>query len=271
MSDRSNPDMPNSERNQGHRGAPSELGTPLPAPVSTDDTTSVDREAFAEAIGKVLASNEHSLVWSDPRFLTWMAKELRAGEDLQRAREGRRNKMLGRRGVHDDQVRRGEALMARVAATRMRVSRRSDLPRLLEREDIRSPEIAAPLVALGVAAGVGRELWDEIPTTWVEVPADMPNGRYMAFRIVGDSMTPLIKSNDVVLVRIGSEVEKDTVIIARRPDAGYVCKSVSRLTRKTIELSSLAPDRELIVIPREPALIVGTVMLVWSRNSSGEP
>jgi SOS-response transcriptional repressor LexA len=69
-----------------------------------------------------------------------------------------------------------------------------------------------------------------------------------------------------VLVRRGGDVQRDTVVVARHPDDGYVCKRVRRIRREAIELASLAPGRPAIVIPRDPRLIVGTVMLVWCSH-----
>ena len=58
---------------------------------------------------------------------------------------------------------------------------------------------AAPLAELGVAAGTGRELFDEPCDLWVALPAELVPGRYLALRVVGDSMIPLLHSGDVVL------------------------------------------------------------------------
>jgi len=69
-----------------------------------------------------------------------------------------------------------------------------------------------------------------------------------------------------VLVKRGSEVRRDTVIVARHPDDGYVCKRVSRVRRTSIELASLAPGLPPIAIPRDARLVVGTVMLVWCTH-----
>jgi SOS-response transcriptional repressor LexA len=75
-------------------------------------------------------------------------------------------------------------------------------------------------------------------------------------------------TGDTVLVRRGGEVKRDTVIVARHPDDGYVCKRVSRVRRASIELASLAPGRPAIAIPRDARLVVGTVMLVWCTHRS---
>jgi phage repressor protein C with HTH and peptisase S24 domain len=122
------------------------------------------------------------------------------------------------------------------------------------------------VIELSVAAGVGRELWDEPVESWLEVPADTPAGQYLALKVAGESMAPLMHTGDTVLVRIGADVECDTVVVARHPDDGYVCKRVSRVRKRGIELASLEAGRPLITIPRDPALVVGTVLLVWCTH-----
>jgi phage repressor protein C with HTH and peptisase S24 domain len=69
-----------------------------------------------------------------------------------------------------------------------------------------------------------------------------------------------------VLVKRSADVRRDTLIVARHPDDGYVCKRVRRIGRASIELESLAPGRPAIFIPRDARLIVGTVMLVWCSH-----
>ena len=86
---------------------------------------------------------------------------------------------------------------------------------------------AAPLVELGVAAGTGRELLDEACEVWVALPADLPAGRYVAIRVVGDSMVPLLHSGDVVLVDLDGAVAAGAVAVARHPEHGYVVKRVA--------------------------------------------
>lgn len=133
--------------------------------------------------------------------------------------------------------------------------------------DRRRRERITPVVDLGVAAGVGRELWDEMPEQWVELPPEVPSDRrYLALRIVGESMTPVMHTGDVVLVQIGADVKVDTVIVARHPEDGYVCKRVHKVRKRGIELASLEPERPLITIPRDPSLVVGTVLLVWCTH-----
>lgn len=220
----------------------------------------LDAELLAEAVGRGLIRNPEHPVWRDDRFLAWLAAEARA-------RAERRVRVS-----EEVLVDRGEQLMAKAQANKLRVSRRGNSSpvepamRSAESSPASTPHGAVAVVELGIAAGVGRELWDEPVQSWVELPPDMPPGKYVALKIVGESMAPLMHTGDTVLVRIGADVKRDTVVVARHPEDGYVCKRVSRVRRDAIELSSLEPGRPIITIPRDPSLMVGTVVLVWCQH-----
>jgi SOS-response transcriptional repressor LexA len=217
-----------------------------------DEATSAELEA-AETIGRVLLSDPDHPSWRDARFLDWLAADARE--------EARHRAQRSRQAVRV----RGEAAVARAHARRLQVTQGGPPPLVLGDVGQRIGR-RAPVVELGIAAGVGRELWDEPAEAWVEIPNDAPSGEYVALRIVGDSMSPLMHTGDTVLVKRGSEVRRDTVIVARHPDDGYVCKRVSRVRRTSIELASLAPGLPPIAIPRDGRLVVGTVMLVWCTH-----
>jgi phage repressor protein C with HTH and peptisase S24 domain len=119
---------------------------------------------------------------------------------------------------------------------------------------------------LAVAAGLGRDLWDELCDTWIELPDNVPSGRYIALQVSGDSMAPLMHTGDTILVRLGVPLRKDAVIVARHPEDGYVCKVVQRIRSATIELASIDPTRPPVIIPRDDRLIVGMVVLVWCTH-----
>jgi SOS-response transcriptional repressor LexA len=76
-------------------------------------------------------------------------------------------------------------------------------------------------------------------------------------------MAPLMHTGDTVLVRVGGDVQRETVVVARHPENGYVCKRVRTVRRDAIELASLEPGNPIIRLPRDPACIVGTVVMVW--------
>lgn len=118
---------------------------------------------------------------------------------------------------------------------------------------------SAPLLETGVAAGFGRDIFDESVDTWVDLPAGAPKGDYVALPVTGDSMMPFLHPHDVVLVKLGGEVSVDDVVVARR-DEGYVVKYVSAISACEIELSSLDPSWPRTTIPRDERRVMGTVI-----------
>ena len=132
--------------------------------------------------------------------------------------------------------------------------------------DIMPIATRAPHVDMAVAAGAGRELWDEECTEWAEIPEGIPAGRHLALRVAGDSMTPFFHPGDTVLVRLGDAAAAGSVIVARLPDDGYVVKRVGRVTRYEIDLVSLNPTYAPLTVMREPGLVLGTVVLRWCSH-----
>ncbi len=132
---------------------------------------------------------------------------------------------------------------------------------------------AAPLAELGVAAGTGRELLDEPCDAWVALPAELPAGRYVALRVVGDSMIPLLHSDDVVLVDLDGTVHAGAVAVARHPEHGYVVKRVGRTGRRAVSLVSLNPAYpSLELLPGEGAgALIGPVVLRWCAHRPAKP
>jgi phage repressor protein C with HTH and peptisase S24 domain len=202
-----------------------------------------------EAIARLLMRHPDAPVWNDVRFVEWLAGEARA-DDRQRRRESDE--------IH---AQRGDELLARVDARILGVRRWYKPTHVAP-----AAERAVAVVDLGIAAGVGRELWDETPESWIQLPKELPAGDYVALRIVGDSMAPLMHTGDTVLVQRHQRVQANTVIVARHPDDGYVCKRVSRITRDRIELESLSVDGPSMSIPRRADLILGTVLVVWCEH-----
>lgn len=219
--------------------------------IGTAWTARPDPEQLARAVGRALLRDADCAAWRDERFVEWLAREVRA-----RVNDSSSDAEASMRGA---------AALARAQARQLRVGRVESPPELHD-GDVQMARRLAPVVSLGVAAGDGRELWDEPPQRWIALPDLVPAGDYLAFRIVGESMAPLMHTDDTVLVQRGARLERDTVIVARHPDDGYVCKRVHRVRRATIELASLAPGRPMITIPRDSRLVLGTVLMVWCTH-----
>jgi SOS-response transcriptional repressor LexA len=120
-----------------------------------------------------------------------------------------------------------------------------------------------PDLHLGVAAGAGRDLWDEPCTSWIELPPDVPAGEHVALTVSGNSMEPLLHAGDTILVKLGSELRRGSVVVARRPEDGYVVKRVARVGARLVELASFNAGYPPIRIPRRDDLILGTVLMCW--------
>jgi Peptidase S24-like len=127
---------------------------------------------------------------------------------------------------------------------------------------------AAPLVELGVAAGTGRELFDEPCDAWVTLPDGLPAARYVALRVVGDSMTPLLHSGDVVLVDLDAAVPPGAIAVARHPDHGSVVKRVLRAEGGALRLVSLNPAYPPLELPPGAGALLGPVVVRWCTHPS---
>lgn len=222
---------------------------------SNDDTLLV-------LLGQYWYRRNPSSLEEDERFMNWLAREVRRGPpspddwDADRVRRVRRRvlqrALSERLGVCDG----GREPGTREVAM-------SSFSRAL---DAASRVRCAPLTALAVAAGEGRELWDEECDRWVELPTGLRRGRYVALGVAGDSMIPLLHPGDTILVRLGPDLRRGTVVVARRGDDAYVVKRVRRVREHDVELVSLNPAYEAMLIPRDDRAILGTVVMRWCSH-----
>ncbi|HLV26454.1 MAG TPA: S24 family peptidase [Gemmatimonadales bacterium] len=219
--------------------------------------------ALAADIGPGAPGDEHD------EYLRWRAAELR---------RGRAAGVLSWSDMKSLQVARRAFSSAVAIRARLRVESgmpESVQPRMgfrgvvaLPREALQAAasEGCAPWLDLGVAAGVGRELWDEPCEQWVRLPDDLPRGRFVALTVAGDSMEPLLHQGDVVLTEIGAPIRRDAIVVARRVDDGYVVKRVGEVAEREVELLSLNPEYPPMRIPREAGSVVGTVVMRWCSH-----
>lgn len=190
-------------------------------------------------------------------FHEWLARDARAGQRSgeRRATEARAERFARR-------------MRALVLTSQLGVAAPREEPVVhIARENNAVRERLVPWPELGVAAGVGRELWDEPCERWIELPPSLAAGhKYVALTVSGSSMEPALHAGDVVLVSVGSLVRRDSIVVARRPEEGYVVKAVGHLSRRAIELRSLNPEFAAFSIPRDDTLIVGTVVMRWCAH-----
>jgi len=221
------------------------------------DDVLVDLAAQAEL------RREDSPFYTDERLVTWLERDLESPE--------RRNEGWTAEEVHEV----AERIRANVMARLLHVAMRSGSPPCV-REIIPGtiPQVqddavaahAAPQLDLAAAAGAGRDLWDEQCDQWVEMPAELPAGKYIALKVAGDSMSPLFHGGDTVLVKLGPLAKPDSVVLARLADGGYVIKRVSRASPRRLELSSLNSAYPPLQVVRDEHTVVGTVVLRWCEH-----
>jgi hypothetical protein len=231
----------------------------------TDHNDEWERDAAVWLTGRRVESASPSLPPGDPRaarararFDAWRAAAEWEGAAARFAERVRRQVAAGGPGVR--RVDRGPDLV------------RIGLPGpLAPMVAAARPVHAAPLAELGVAAGTGRELFDEPCELWVALPADLVPGRYVALRVVGDSMVPLLHSGDLVLVDLDGTVHPGAVAVARHPEHGYVVKRVERRGERALSLVSLNRVYAPLELPSGAGTLLGPVVLRWCGHGPAKP
>lgn len=125
-----------------------------------------------------------------------------------------------------------------------------------------------PLVGLA-QAGAGRLFSnDGMPTGgpgWDEVEfPDLPNERVFALEVQGDSMRPLYREGDIVIVSRTAPIRKGDRVVVRTTDGEVMAKELKRKSPKGVELSSLNPDHPDRTIPAAAIDWMGRIM--WARQ-----
>lgn len=225
-----------------------------------------EMDCLVELMGRHYDESPSSPAFTDERLFAWMARELRESPDP----------LDDEVWPTDEAADIARRIQGRVRAARIAMScavggpeaMRPTVAGTVERTIGAAAEVGcAPRLDLAPAAGLGRELWDEECESWVVLPSELPRGRYLALTVSGDSMTPLLHAGDVILVKLGPTVVRDSVVVARHPDDGYVIKRVGVIGGATLELCSLNPEFPPIRIPRCDDAILGTVILRWCDHA----
>ena len=104
-----------------------------------------------------------------------------------------------------------------------------------------------PLIGL-VQAGKGGYFDDSgfpVGAAWDEIdaPGVVDQNAY-ALEITGDSMLPVYREGDIVIVSPNTSVRKGDRVIARTKGGEVMAKILQRQTSRTIELASFNPDHE---------------------------
>src|SRR5207237_230677 len=126
------------------------------------------------AVGREVELVDHELAHQEERFLLWLASDLRTGLDHeQRSQDERDAAEFARRALNRLKVRLAEK---RLPLRKLRERAASVRATLTHAVPAASRERCATILDLAVAAGGGRELWDEPCDRWLELPDDVPAG-----------------------------------------------------------------------------------------------
>ncbi len=107
----------------------------------------------------------------------------------------------------------------------------------------------------GFPAGQG---WDE-----VNIPSTDDESAY-ALEVSGDSMQPLYRDGDIIIVSPGSTVRKGDRVVVKTRGGEVMAKILQRKTARNIDLQSLNPDHENPSFPLEE--IEWMARIIWASQ-----
>jgi phage repressor protein C with HTH and peptisase S24 domain len=124
-----------------------------------------------------------------------------------------------------------------------------------------------PLIGLA-QAGAGRVFDDAgLPSGegWEEVAfPGTADERLFALEITGDSMMPLYRDGDTIIVSPGAAVRRGDRVVVRTHEGEVMAKILKRQTAKTVELASLNPDHPDRVLALSEIAFIARV--IWASQ-----
>jgi phage repressor protein C with HTH and peptisase S24 domain len=125
---------------------------------------------------------------------------------------------------------------------------------------------AIPIVGMAKAGADGFFDEDGFPTGAAETVRfpNLGDERTYALEIAGDSMRPLYREGDVVIVQPGAAVRRGDRVIVRTRLGEVIAKELGRSNEQTIELISLNPAYESREVPA--ADIEWMARIVWASQ-----
>lgn len=124
-----------------------------------------------------------------------------------------------------------------------------------------------PLIGLA-KAGVGGFFDDAgFPAggSWEEIMfPDVGDEHAYALEIAGDSMMPLYRDGDIVVVSPTATVRRGDRVIVKTREGEVLAKELKRRTAKTIELRSLNPDHEDRVFQEQDLAFIARIL--WASQ-----
>ena len=98
---------------------------------------------------------------------------------------------------------------------------------------------------------------------WEQTELPRPRDSLLSLRITGDSMAPLYREGDRVIVdRDATEVRKGDRVAVRTAGGETLAKEVSALTARSVTLASINPAYDPRIVPRKDIVWMGRILWV---------
>lgn len=138
-------------------------------------------------------------------------------------------------------------------------------PSIPEHPDRDEPLRVGPRIPIAGQGGAGLGRLNEGVITEFWSPAgDWFRHLDALVRVVGESMSPLLRDGDYVGVRLGQEYRRGDVVIAEvGPEHEAVVKVYAGADDDWLFLNSANPDHEHLNLPADQARIVGVALGAW--------
>jgi phage repressor protein C with HTH and peptisase S24 domain len=130
-----------------------------------------------------------------------------------------------------------------------------------------APERAATVPMLGMAQAGQDGFFDDaglpVGDGWEQTELPRPKDTLLSLRIAGDSMVPLYREGDRVIVdREAADVRKGDRVVVRTAGGETLAKEVAAITARTVTLASVNPAYEPRTVARRDIVWMGRILWV---------
>ncbi|MDP3801003.1 helix-turn-helix transcriptional regulator [Brevundimonas sp.] len=130
-----------------------------------------------------------------------------------------------------------------------------------------APERPATVPMLGMAQAGQDGFFDDaglpVGDGWEQTELPRPRDSLLSLRIAGDSMAPLYREGDRVIVdREASDVRKGDRVVVRTAGGETLAKEVAALTSRVVTLASINPAYGPRSVPRRDIVWMGRILWV---------
>ena len=130
-----------------------------------------------------------------------------------------------------------------------------------------APERPSTVPMLGMAQAGLDGFFDDaglpIGDGWEQTELPRTKETLLSLRVTGDSMTPLYREGDRIIVdREASDVRKGDRVVVRTTGGETLAKEVTGLTARAVTLASVNPAYEPRVVPRKDIVWMGRILWV---------